>query len=435
MFYAEGKSRPVNRNKAVCPGIHLHRLTAFLAALILSLTAVCGHAQEALRQSLAGESAAEANKQAQTTLGYYNLLLGPTTWQFNAGLGVEYNDNVHLSSDDAKGDVIFRPNLNTGMHWPITEQNSLDINLGIGYSAYLLNPDLSQFYINPGSGISFDVYVGDFVINLHDRISITEDAYQNPTAGGSGNTELENTIGFNTTWDMNKAVMTLGYDHVNYASLGSGSSSRPDGMSENFFFTAGARLRPEIVTGVEAGGSIVNYDQTTTTSPGAAQWNTGVFGQMQISEYLSARVSGGYTMYMPDAVAGNENIRDQGDFYFQVLLAHNVNKFLDYTLTAGRSIDFQYYGQPYDRYFVRLNPTWKFIRKFSLATPLWWERGTEVYVNAASYDQYGIGVTVGRQLTEKLSGQVYYRFVKETSELASWNYINNIVGLSLSYRF
>ena len=111
-------------------------------------------------------------------------------------MGLDYNDNVHLQSQNQEGDFIFRPNLNTQMHWPVTQKNSLDVSLGAGYSLYATHSELDQFYVNPGSGLSFNIYVGDCVINLHDRISITENTYQNPTAGGNGNyAQLENTAG------------------------------------------------------------------------------------------------------------------------------------------------------------------------------------------------------------------------------------------------
>ncbi|HEY5041016.1 MAG TPA: hypothetical protein VIK53_03360, partial [Verrucomicrobiae bacterium] len=144
--------------------------------------------QEALRISMAGDLAAESQHQATSSLGYYNLLLGPTAWRFSSGLNLEYDDNVRLQQN-GESDLIFQPSLNTQMHWPLTLKNSLDVSLEVGYSEYLQHQDLSQFFINPGSGFSFDVYVGDFKINLHDRITITEYSYQNPGASG-GNHNL-----------------------------------------------------------------------------------------------------------------------------------------------------------------------------------------------------------------------------------------------------
>ena len=61
--------------------------------LVLGL-ATAAPGQEAVRMSMASAEAAEARRQAASTIGYYNLKLGPTAWNFGAGLGLEYNDNV-----------------------------------------------------------------------------------------------------------------------------------------------------------------------------------------------------------------------------------------------------------------------------------------------------------------------------------------------------
>ena len=105
------------------------------------------------------------------------------------------------------------------------------------------------------------------------------------------------------------------------------------------------------------------------------------------------------------------------------------------SLSAARSVDFSYGGQPYGRYTVRWQPKWSFLKHYALTTPLWWEHGTEVYLQTASYDQYGAGISIGPRITKKLSGEISYQFVKETSDRPGMNYTANIVSLSFSYQF
>ena len=167
--------------------------------------------------SIASEQAAEARRRAATTIGYYNLKLGPTAWNFGTGLEVDYNSNVNLTESNPEGDFIFRPQINTRMLWPVSEMNSINLALGGGYSAYVKNPRLDQAFITPGSELSFDLYAGDFWINLHDRFSITENNYQDPSVANSGNySQFQNALGVATVWDLNKAIVRAGYDHVNY---------------------------------------------------------------------------------------------------------------------------------------------------------------------------------------------------------------------------
>jgi hypothetical protein len=410
-------------------------------------------AQEALRQSLAGDISAETFQRAESTLGYYNLLLGPTAWRFSSALEMDYDSNVRLQSQGAESDVIFRPNTTTQMHWPITLKNSLDFSLGVGYSAYAVHSDLDQFFITPGSGFLFNIYIGDCVINLHDRISITENSYENPgaisttnnvhgNANGNGNLiSLQNTIGISALWDLNKIIANAGYDHVNYVSLSNGNGSQqPDSSSDNFFANAGVHVVPEVLLGLEVGGGFINYAQTGTNQfnvilaePDAAQWNAGAFVSAQISQYISTRLDAGYTEYLPDSTSTNFFSSKGSGFYFQFSLTHQLNQHINYSLSAGRSTDFSSYGQLQQYYFVRLQPNWNFLHKYQLSTPISWQHGTQLANQ--TYDQFSIGILLGRQLTRKLSGGLSYQFIKESSNQTSLSYLVNIVSLNLSYQF
>jgi hypothetical protein len=395
------------------------------------------HCQEALRLSIAGDTAAEIQRQQQNSIGYYNLLWGPVALRFASGLALDYDDNVHLQSHGAEGDLITRPNVNVQSHWPMTQENSLDAALGAGYSFYATHSDLNQLYVNPGSGLSFNIYVGDCVINLHDRISITENAYQNPTAGGNGSySQLENTVGLSTYWDLNKLVAQAGYDHVNDVSLGS-NDQVPDSSSDNWYLNVGVRLLPEITAGVEGGFGLISYSQNQSNEPNASQWNAGVFCRAQVSENFSGRLDAGYTVYAPENSGSFTNAANTENLYFQVTLSHRVNRFLNYSLSAGRSTDSSYYGQAYDYYFVRLQSNWSILKNYQLSTSFWWQKGNELYAlgGASDFDQYGAGVNLSRSLTKKLTGGLGYQYVRETSAQSNLNYTVNIISLSFSYQF
>ncbi len=82
--------------------------------------------------------------------------------------------------------------------------------------------------IAPDSVLSFDVYIGDFKINFHDQFSYQQD----PASIGS----LSNVVNFNRfqniagiggVWDLNKLILTLSYDHINFFSDSLENSSAP----------------------------------------------------------------------------------------------------------------------------------------------------------------------------------------------------------------
>lgn len=389
-------------------------------------------AQDALRMSLAGEQAARARREAATTLGYYNLMAGPTAWRFASGLGLEWSDNVRLSGLDPESDFIARPEIDARMLWPITEKNALNLTLGAGYSAYVENPDLSRFFVRPGSEVSLDLYTGDFNINLHDRFSILQDAYQDPTVVGAGNySRLENAIGVGTLWDLNKALVRAGYDHINYLSL-TGAGNLPDGQAEMFFGSAGLRLGSIALAGTELGGGLVHYNSGALTD--ITQWNAGVFGETVVSEYIQARASAGYMVYSPTA-EDTAGMADLDGIYFQLALRHRLNQYLTYSLSGGRTVNFVFYGGSVDNWFVRWTGSWALLRKFTLETSLDYQKGEELQWTREKYDWYGGSIQLGRALTSHLTAGVGYRGYVRSSDLPSRDYVVNTVGLQFRYQF
>jgi hypothetical protein len=411
------------------------------ALLLLPGTLTPARGQEAVRMSIASAEAAEARRRVATTIGYYNLQLGPTAWNFGTGLGVEYNSNVNLVEQNPEWDFIFRPQLNTRMLWPVSEQNSINLALGAGYSAYVRNPTLDRAFITPDSGLSFDLYAGDFWINLHDRFSITEDTYQDPSVAGSGNySQLQNALGFTTAWDLNKAIVRVGYDHVNYDTLngdnGQNFSGQPSGYSEVFSSSAGYYLKPAMLLGVELGGSLITYTTTTTNTPysNANQWNVGGFYDTPVSEYIHLIAHAGYTVYSPES-SGATTASDFSGMYGQLDITHRVNQYVEYTLSGGRNISVAFAGGTIDRYFARWQAGWKIVRKVTLGTSFSYEHGTELDVGGETYNQYGPGISLSRAITAKLTSSLGYQYYWRDSNQPNRNYTVNVVSLNLNYTF
>ena len=364
-----------------------------LALVVLLVRTAPG--QDSIRMSLAGADAAAARRKAASTAGYYNLKVGPSAWNFNAGLGMEFNDNIQLESGASRGDLIFRPEIQARMVWPVSQINSVNLAVGLGYSAYVENPEFSRCYVTPGSEVAFDVYLGDIWLNLHDRFSILEDSYQDPTAVGTANyTRLDNAAGLTAVWDLNRLVARLGYDHISYLSLqGSGGQfgPQPDGQSEVFFSSLGYVAEPGLQAGLELGGGLIHYSLAGPSQffTDASQWNVGGFAEYQLSDYLRARASLGYTQYLPEPLDLRAGAIEFSGLYGQAGISHRVNQFLNYNLTAGRTVNFSFYGGTIDLFYARLDATWTFIRKTALTTSFYFEHGSQIVVSGEVFDRYG----------------------------------------------
>jgi hypothetical protein len=398
--------------------------------------------QEAVRMSVASAEAARARRQAATTVGYYNLKLGPTAWNFGAGLGVDYNSNVQNTETDPQGDFIFRPQINTRMVWPVSDKNTINLALGAGYSAYVNTSTLDRLFITPGSELSFDFYVGEFWINLHDRFSITENSYQDPTVAGTGNySQFENALGLTTTWDLNKGLLRVGYDHVIYDSLSGGNNQylggQPSGYSEVFSASAGYNLKPGMLVGVELGDSIITYTTLNRYTPysGANQWNLGGFYDTPVSEYIHFTAHAGYTVYSPEAGTVITANYDFSGFYAELDIRHRVNQYVEYSLSGGRTLSIAFDGGNIDRYFARWQASWKILRKLTLGTTFSYEHGTQLGIRGEIYDQYGPGISLSRPITAKLTSSLGYQLYWRDSDQAGRNYTVNVISLNFNYAF
>jgi hypothetical protein len=417
---------------------------AFAVAALFHASLVSLFSQDAVRASLAGEQAAEARRRAAATVGYYNLKLGPAALQLSSAIELEVNDNVEIEQSQGGGaDFVLRPQLGIHSVWPITERNRLHFSFSGGYAKYFSHSDLNRFFIQSGSdsGLSLDVYAGDFLINLHDRFSLTEQPYENASVSGNGDYGyFENTVGVNTIWDLNKLVINFGYDHVNRISTSS-SFDQQDGSSEIFFARAGVEVRPGSRVGLEAGGGFTDYRKQSLND--TAQYNVGLFYQAQISQYIGVEAFGGYTEYLPDlgVVEDPETgalVQDEdsiSSFYGGLSLNHRLNKFITYSVTGGHQIQLGLFSNTLDLYYARAQANWAVLKKVTITTALFYEDGEESRQDGEKFERFGADILVGRELTQKLTGAIQYGFLLKESNLADHDYIQNRVMFRLTYRF
>src|ERR1700682_4247689 len=291
-------------------GLSLKRI-ALVFLLPLLWTPAIAFSQDAVRPSLAGQATAEARRQDVDRLPY-NLELGPVKFRLSATVGAEYNDNINLSDDSSafvrplgggprvfvtsrtQDDVIIRPPGNIDAFWPVTQLNTLRLDLGLGYAFYIdhSNADTNAILISPGSQLAFDIFVGDFRINFHDRPSLQQDpiaelALSNVVDYG----RFENTAGVSLLWDLNKILLTLGYDHYTYISTTSTFDyldRNAEELSGNVDFAVSSTTN----VGLESYAVFNYYDQNVLND--SIDYAIGAFAETQLTNYLKVRVAGGY---------------------------------------------------------------------------------------------------------------------------------------------
>jgi hypothetical protein len=389
-----------------------------------------GWGQEAVRTSLAGEQAAEAQRRASAIPADYNIKLGPTYWWFTGRIGIEYRDNVDYTAGGTEGDVIILPGVDTAMRWPITERNTLHLGVGFSYAAYLDRTDLNRLSVRPGSLLAYDIYAGDWRFTLYDRFQITQETYENPTVSGRGNySRLENTTGAIALWDLHELIVSLGYHHSEFIGL-SGGSQFPDGASDAFLARAAFLVSPTVMAGVESGGSLVRYRHDAFQD--GHEMSAGVFAQGDVTQHVHAQARAGWVR--------TSFTRDQDYLYADLTIRHDVNERFKYSLSGGREVRAGLYyaraAESVEADYARFQAEWSFLQKVTMILPLFYQRTRETgTLRDERSDQFGGGVRMARQVGQKTWLGLQYQYVQRDSDLPNRDYQLNIVQLHLAHRF
>jgi len=415
-----------------------------VAALIAALCAFTASAQEALRSSIAGERAAAERKRALENQSY-NLRLGPVSFLLDSSLSFELNDSVNLSTAGNQEDLIVRPQLNTRAYWPLTEKNALYFSVGVGYAKYFNHPVYDRFLVTPGSELSFDLFVKDFRFTFFDRFSYTQNPLDNGAISGVANYGgLDNQAGLNALWDLNKAILSVGYAHANWI------SSTPqfaylDRASELFFARAAFLPNPTTAVGIEATGSLTEYDQSFLNN--SVGFSAGVFAEWKLTPKLQLKPRVGYVNYQFDTEGPIGRAGNPSTYYFSLDIDHRLNESISHSLEGGREVRLGTFSDFEELYFVRHGITWNLIKDVHLSTQWFYEHGTyppfvffvatnqPVFLFGETFDRFGAGLSLSYRLMEKLYISLAYRFTLKDSDQRVRDYQQNALTLGLTYRF
>lgn len=393
------------------------------------------HAQDAVRPSLAGEATSEARQEDISRIPY-NLILGPIRFRLSATVGVEYNDNINYADVGAQTDWIFTPNVTINAIWPVTQLNTLRLDLGLAYAFYVdhSNDDTRGILIAPNSQVAFDIFVGDFRINIHDRMLAQQDPIAEPALSNVANYgRFENTAGISVLWDLNKILVTIGYDHYTFVS----TTSAFDFLNRNaeeLSGTAAYLITPTIKVGVEANGVFNYYSQHVLND--STDFSVGGFAETELTNNIKLRVAGGYQEISFDHNGSVGDVNDLSDYYVNLLLTHRVNAVITQSVSAGHENQLGVNSNFITLNYVRHTVTWNLIRNTLLSTEFFFEDADESggFISE-HFQRLGGAVTLGYQLTPHVTLGLRYQHTTKDSDVALRDYNQNRVSFDGTYSF
>jgi hypothetical protein len=361
-------------------------------------------------------------------------------------VGAEYNDNIGFAEVHTQDDFIIRPNVNVDAIWPITQLNTLRLDLGIGYAFYIdhSEDDTHAILIAPNSQIAFDIFVGDFRINIHDRMSLQQDPVTEGALSNVANYgRFENTGGVSLLWDLNKVLVTLGYDHYNFVS----TTSNFGYLNRNAEIISGSAVylvTPTISVGPEGNAVFTRYDQSLLNDN--TDYSVGGLIETEITNNIKLRLAGGYqkidfdhnfvTFFFGPFPFTFRDHNDLSDYYANILIAHRLNAVISQSLSAGHENQLGVNSNYIRLNYVRHTVTWNIIRGTLISTEFFYEDAKESggFVGE-HFQRLGGAVTLGYQLTPHVTLGLRYQGTTKDSDVALRDYNQNRVSLDGTYSF
>ena len=427
--------------------------------------------QEDARPSLARQ---KQEKPLPTTS---NLKIGPVLFRFSAALRTEFVDNVSLSNGTTspiESDIILSPALGIDATWPMTKLNVLHFHTTLGLTKYLAHPDLgsNDLLISPDSELRFDVFLGDFKINLHDQFSLQQDPVgQGALSNVSKFGRFTNNAGVGVLWDLNDVVISTGFDHSSFivtdsttptattSTTQNATTPTPqntstlnrttDQISASALFDAGSTMS----VGLESVASITRYPEAPQND--ATRLSVGPFVQLVLTRYTRVYAAAGYqgtffdtptpaasptspatTPPTPTVTPAPTASTNPNSYYANLTISHRLNHYYQDRLTVGHESQLGLFSQSTESTYVNYASSWQLSPVLALSTSLFFEDTVESGTqSSAPFQRFGLSFSTGYLVTKKLSASVMYQFIEKISSNETQNYRQNRVGFGISYQF
>ncbi len=401
------------------------------------------------RPSVAGSQAERelqrmtARAERQANLEHYNVKIGPIPFRFGAGVEFQFSDNVNLTSNNKLADLSIVPHLDIYGGLRLSRRNVLSIQFGIGYIWNLNRPELDRALTNASvgldsdSGISFDLKLGNFRINLHERPAIPRQQFdlitqRNPLQYS----QFTNVAGVTVFWDVNsRTSASLQYDHVHVLSLRS-EVENLDQSSDLIGASATYRISTALSLGAQANASFIKYKRQFLNE--SANYDAGLNMTARLGRNTLLRIVGGYQVSEFGSGGTVADSTDVSNWHLRVSINHTLNKFISQSLSFGRETQVGTASNSAVIDYIRHQLTFSFSRTLGLSTSASFDSASESGGQfAQDFKLYQFGVYGYWSMSKFLSLNMSYRFIKrdsdanEDSQEGTLDYVENRVDFGI----
>ena len=384
-------------------------------------------------ESLSGENIAQEMRRSSAN-PEYNLRLGPVTLRAETGSTLSFNDNIGLTKENRTADILITPSVGIHGHWQVSELNTINFDVGLGYDIYVFHSQYDNIVLAPDSLAQFNFFVGNILFNIHDGFSYQQD----PTQFG----QLSNTVrlsrfvndaGIGATWDLGKFVLDLDYDHTNLWVLQS-QYSYLSNQSDTVSPKVTVKVSKTIRAGLEANVSNVQYEESFQNN--YISYSVGPFASIQFSDDISVQASAGLYLSDFDTGGGNGDTQNVSSYYANGGITQRINAVDTHSLTVGREFIPGLTSNFTERVYVNYTNSWQATQRISLGANVWWESLTDsAAVESQTSNRYGAGLSATDNLSDKMSASLSYQFLLKDSDPSILSYTQNLLTAGFRYQF
>jgi hypothetical protein len=373
----------------------------------------------------------------------YNLKLGRLRGHLEGSLRVEYNDNVFLLPRATESDLTFYPNLTLGFVWPVMRDQTIRLDVGVGYLWYTSNDRLSYFYIAPNSRLEYRITLPDARLQLvlYENIGTSLDPTTRPEiSGGKTNVargfvfrRLSNLTGLDLMWQATRPLrVDAGYAFGLDRSL-SGDFTMQDRDNHNFRVGLDYSIASAWSVGVRGGYTLVRHVQRVLNN--GDRYTIGP--QFTFAPMQSLRVFGraGYTEYVFDS---SGTIRDTSDFRgvtFETGISQTLTRTLSHNLQVERRVDDGWEGNYTALWGVRYAIETVPLRDVRVNASLTYQNYSMTGPRDEDGDHYLAQLTAGYKLAPRWNLGLGYVFALKEARDSALDYTQNRVTVEVTHQF
>jgi hypothetical protein len=370
----------------------------------------------------------------------YNLKLGPVTLRMDGNVSAAFNDNVNVAKSGREADYSLTPAVGLHLLWQPTEFNTLNLDVSIGYQAYLEHPRNNGLILSNTSGsqsqLQYNIFVGEVKINLHDSFSYQQDPL--PIGQLSNNAQFgrfQNDAGISANWALNDdVILTAGYDHTNFWVFESAYSYLDNGV-DSISTQVAVTITPTLTAGFSTAVSNTQFDQNIQNNSTGVTF--GPFVTSQLSENLSVHAAAGASLsnYSSGGLNGDTSTENY-TYTASVGVTHRINDQLTESLTAGREVIPGLTSNYTDRVYANYGTSYQLTPSLNFGLSLWWENLQDSNaIFRQTSNRYGASLSTSYALTDRSTLSLSYQYVLKVANPSNLGYYQNLVTLGYAYQF